>query len=114
MSNIQNYFDRISNHDLKDNIYARSIKRKFSTLNDEKSNCEKSQKTNSDKMVSPPILELDEKDCILVSSDENLHLDQISVSAKDFSSLQSREKHLQQQNREKVNLIRLIDQLVDE
>lgn len=108
MSQIHKYFERIPINEQKNNIYARSLKRKLSALNDGKSNCEKSEKTNRDKMLSPQTVGLDESDCILVSSDENLSLDQILVSAKEFNSLQSSEKHLQQQNRDKVSLNRLI------
>lgn len=104
MSTILDYFKRIPEKKLKNDVYARSLKRKLSALNAEKSNGEKSKKAYSGQITSPLALNavLDERDCVLVSTDEKL-LDTISVSSKDFDSFLCSEKNLQREIHEKVS-----------
>lgn len=77
MSTIQKYFKRVPKNSVQNNVYARSLKRKLSALNVEESNCGTSKKTNS---------ELDERECILVSTDKNLPLNIASVSTNEINS----------------------------
>lgn len=103
MSTIQKYFERVPKNATENNVYARSLKRKFSALTVGESNYATSKKPNSDKMSSALSGELDERECILVSTDENLPPDITSVSTKELNSLLGCEKNHQRQIHEKVS-----------
>lgn len=105
MSTIQKYFKRVPKNSVQNNVYARSLKRKLSALNVEESNCGTSKKTNSDKIPSTITSELDERECILVSTDKNLPLNIASVSTNEINSFLRIEQNLQRQIHEKVSLI---------
>lgn len=103
MSSVQNYFKRVPKNKIQNNVYARSLKRKFSALNAEESKCEKCKKPNSAKKPSPPTEYADEHDCILVSTDENLLPGKSSESIEELNSLRCNETNLQRQIHEKVS-----------
>lgn len=103
MSTIPKYFKRVPKNPNQNNVYARSLKRKLSAVSVAESIYGISKKPNPDHLSSALTGELDERECILVSTDENLPPDITSVSTKELNSLLGSEKNLQRQINEKVS-----------